>query len=75
MDLLKGIAIFMVVMGHVLTMCIRDIDAATLFKSSAKYTCPSSSSSADGSHTKPPKTAAYVAPTCGNALCNSLFPW
>lgn len=32
MDLLKGIAIFMVVMGHVLTMCIRDIDAATLFK-------------------------------------------
>ena len=32
MDLLKGIAIFMVVMGHVLTICIRDIDAATLFK-------------------------------------------
>lgn len=32
MDQLKGIAIFMVVMGHVLTMCIRDIDAATIFK-------------------------------------------
>lgn len=32
MDLIKGIAIFMVVMGHVLTICIRDIDAATLFK-------------------------------------------
>lgn len=32
MDLLKGIAIFMVVMGHVLTICIRDIDAATIFK-------------------------------------------
>lgn len=32
MDLIKGIAIYMVVMGHILTMCIRDIDAATLFK-------------------------------------------
>ena len=31
MDLLKGIAIFMVVMGHVLTVCIRGIDAATSF--------------------------------------------
>ena len=31
-DLLKGIAIFMVVMGHVLTMCIRGIDSAALFK-------------------------------------------
>ena len=31
-DLLKGIAIFLVVMGHVLTMCVRDIDAAFLFK-------------------------------------------
>ncbi|MCC8175870.1 MAG: acyltransferase family protein [Bacteroidales bacterium] len=31
-DVIKGIAIFMVVMGHVLTMCVRDIDAAVLFK-------------------------------------------
>lgn len=31
-DLLKGLAIFAVVMGHVLTMCIRDIDSAFLFK-------------------------------------------
>lgn len=31
-DILKGIAIFMVVMGHVLTMCVRDIDRATIFK-------------------------------------------
>ncbi len=31
-DIIKGIAIFMVVMGHVLTMCVRDIDAAVLFK-------------------------------------------
>ena len=31
-DLLKGTAIFLVVMGHALTMCIRDIDAAPLFK-------------------------------------------
>lgn len=31
-DLLKGIAIFLVVMGHALTMCIRQIDAAFLFK-------------------------------------------
>lgn len=31
-DVLKGIAIFMVVMGHVLTMCIRDIDQAFTFK-------------------------------------------
>ncbi|MDE6809810.1 MAG: acyltransferase family protein [Muribaculaceae bacterium] len=31
-DMLKGLAIFLVVMGHVLTMCIRDIDRALLFK-------------------------------------------
>lgn len=31
-DLLKGTAIFLVVMGHVLTMCIRGVDAAFLFK-------------------------------------------
>ncbi|MDE6309316.1 MAG: acyltransferase [Muribaculaceae bacterium] len=31
-DVIKGIAIFMVVMGHVLTMCIRDIDQALCFK-------------------------------------------
>lgn len=31
-DVLKGMAIFMVVMGHVLTMCVRQIDNALLFK-------------------------------------------
>ncbi len=31
-DVLKGIAIFMVVMGHILTMCIRGIDASGVFK-------------------------------------------
>lgn len=31
-DMLKGIAIFMVVMGHVLTFCVRGIDRASLFK-------------------------------------------
>lgn len=31
-DILKGMAIFLVVMGHVLTMCIREIDRALLFK-------------------------------------------
>ena len=31
-DILKGVAIFLVVMGHVLTMCIREIDNAFLFK-------------------------------------------
>ena len=31
-DVLKGIAIFMVVMGHVITICVRDIDRTTLFK-------------------------------------------
>ena len=31
-DILKGMAIFMVVMGHVLTMCVREIDRAALFK-------------------------------------------
>ena len=30
--MLKGIAIFMVVMGHVLTMCVREIDRAAIFK-------------------------------------------
>jgi fucose 4-O-acetylase-like acetyltransferase len=31
-DLLKGIAIFLVVMGHALVMCIRQMDAALIFK-------------------------------------------
>lgn len=31
-DMLKGIAIFMVVMGHVLMLCVRGIDAAPLAK-------------------------------------------
>lgn len=31
-DLMKGVAIFMVVIGHVLTFCIREIDNAFLFK-------------------------------------------
>lgn len=39
-DMLKGIAIFMVVMGHVLTMCIRDIDSAVLFKFVEKMHMP-----------------------------------
>lgn len=39
-DMLKGIAIFMVVMGHVLTMCIRDIDNAVLFKLVEKIHMP-----------------------------------
>lgn len=39
-DMLKGIAIFLVVMGHVLTMCIRDIDSAVLFKFVEKIHMP-----------------------------------
>ena len=39
-DILKGIAIFMVIMGHVLTMCIRDIDSAVLFKFVEKIHMP-----------------------------------
>lgn len=39
-DMLKGIAIFMVIMGHVLTMCIRDIDSAVLFKFVEKIHMP-----------------------------------
>ena len=31
-DVLKGMAIYLVVMGHVLTMCVRGIDAAFVFK-------------------------------------------
>lgn len=31
-DMLKGIAIFMVVMGHVITFCVREIDRAAIFK-------------------------------------------
>lgn len=39
-DLLKGVAIFLVVMGHVLTMCVRDIDGAVLFKIIARVHMP-----------------------------------
>lgn len=31
-DMMKGLAIFTVVMGHVLTMCVRDVDKAPVFK-------------------------------------------
>lgn len=30
--MLKGVAIFLVVMGHVITMCIREVDSTPLFK-------------------------------------------
>ncbi|MBQ7941702.1 MAG: acyltransferase [Muribaculaceae bacterium] len=39
-DMLKGVAIFMVVIGHVLTMCIREIDNAVLFKFVEKIHMP-----------------------------------
>ena len=32
LDILKGIAIFLVVMGHVIGMCIRGIDSCIAFK-------------------------------------------
>ncbi len=32
LDMIKGVAIFLVVMGHVLTFCIREIDRAAIFK-------------------------------------------
>ena len=31
-DMLKGVAIFLVVMGHVIAFCVREIDATPLFK-------------------------------------------
>lgn len=31
-DMLKGVAIFLVVMGHVIAMCVREIDRTPLFK-------------------------------------------
>lgn len=31
-DMLKGVAIFIVVMGHIITMCVREVDRAFLFK-------------------------------------------
>ncbi|MCH5222007.1 MAG: acyltransferase [Muribaculaceae bacterium] len=31
-DMMKGVAIFLVVMGHVIAMCVREIDRAPLFK-------------------------------------------
>lgn len=39
-DLLKGMAIFLVVMGHVLTMCVRGLDASFLFKFIAQVHMP-----------------------------------
>lgn len=39
-DMMKGVAIFMVVMGHVLTMCVREIDRAPLFKFIAQTHMP-----------------------------------
>ncbi len=39
-DMIKGLAIFMVVMGHVLTICIRDIDQTFLFKLIEKVHMP-----------------------------------
>lgn len=39
-DMLKGLAIFMVVMGHVIAFCIRDIDRTPLFKFIAEVHMP-----------------------------------
>lgn len=40
MDILKGIAIYMVVMGHVLILCIREMEDAFLFKLIAEVHMP-----------------------------------
>ena len=39
-DLLKGVAIFMVIMGHIITLCMRGIDTAFLFKLIANVHMP-----------------------------------
>lgn len=39
-DVLKGVAIFLVVMGHVITMCVREIDRTPLFKFVAEIHMP-----------------------------------
>lgn len=39
-DMLKGMAIFMVVIGHVITFCIREIDSTFLFKLVEKIHMP-----------------------------------
>lgn len=39
-DMMKGLAIFLVVMGHILTMCVREIDRAPVFKFIAQIHMP-----------------------------------
>lgn len=66
-DVLKGIAIYLVVMGHVLTMCIRDIDSAVLFKLVGEIHMPIFSLSAAISPINLRETAISPCPICANA--------
>lgn len=73
-DVLKGIAIFMVVVGHVITMCIREIDRTPLFKFVAEIHMPLFFFISGWFMFRTDKAGALRAPSLGRRALQLLVP-
>jgi fucose 4-O-acetylase-like acetyltransferase len=74
-DLLKGIAIFLVVMGHVLTICIRDIDSAFLFKIIGETHMPIFFFISGYLTYKMTESRTFAAPNMKKRFCQLMIPF
>ena len=74
-DILKGIAIFLVVMGHVLTMCIRDIDNDFLFKLIERVHMPVFFFISGYFSYKESTSKKYLVPNIGKRALQLLLPF
>ncbi len=74
-DLLKGVAIFMVVMGHALTMCIRGIDSAFAFKLIAQVHMPVFFFISGYFTYKATAAGAWARPNLKKRFCQLIIPF
>lgn len=74
-DLLKGIAIYLVVMGHVLTMCIRGLDAAFIFKFIENVHMPVFFFISGYFSFKQYGSRTYCPPKLGKRFCQLMIPF
>ena len=75
MDLIKGIAIYLVVMGHVLTMCVREIDAAFIFKIIGQVHMPLFFFVSGYFSYKHGGDREFAAPRLGKRFCQLMIPF
>jgi len=74
-DLMKGLAIYLVVMGHVLTMCIRGIDAAFIFKLIGQIHMPVFFFISGYFTYKSTNHRTFAVPRLGRRFCQLVIPF